>query len=138
MSSFKLNDPLAPTYRRNYRTHLALEEDEGHGSGDTSRRSSVQKESSCPVRSDRGLKGVDSFDDEAPLLAAASDGSLNPPGSRLRDDAPEDKGSFVQLAFFLFGLVSLLPWNFFITASEVGRSHLSKINFYNLRSIVLT
>ncbi|OQR73001.1 equilibrative nucleoside transporter 1-like [Tropilaelaps mercedesae] len=132
MSSFKLNDPLAPTYRRNYRTHLALE-----GSAADLNCCYVTN-GQCPINGgDFGRPGpagpfqdnrkgalttVDTLEDEAPLLsgfsAGSENGTVNSLTSELRDNAPVDHDGMVRFAFFLFGLVSLLPWNFFITASE--------------------
>uniref|UniRef100_UPI00398E3B5E equilibrative nucleoside transporter 2-like n=1 Tax=Pristiophorus japonicus TaxID=55135 RepID=UPI00398E3B5E len=38
---------------------------------------------------------------------------------------PEDRCKFVQVIFFILGLVTLLPWNFFITATQYFESRLT-------------
>ncbi|KAK6292157.1 hypothetical protein J4Q44_G00379420 [Coregonus suidteri] len=43
-----------------------------------------------------------------------------------RTDAPRDRGWLVGIIFFILGLGTLLPWNFFMTASMYFNSRLNK------------
>lgn len=103
MSSYKLNDPAAPMYRRNYRTHLALDEDLDV--------SVVNEDGHCvdPNLCTNSIPG----DDRAPLL------SVTPQTSSTLTKTPIDHYNFVKYSFLLLGIVTLLPWNFFINASKV-------------------
>ncbi|XP_031707151.1 equilibrative nucleoside transporter 2-like [Anarrhichthys ocellatus] len=42
-----------------------------------------------------------------------------------RTDAPQDRGCLVGICFFILGLGTLLPWNFFMTASMYFQSRLN-------------
>ncbi|XP_028839326.1 equilibrative nucleoside transporter 2 [Denticeps clupeoides] len=44
---------------------------------------------------------------------------------KTQKDAPEDRGNAVAVIFFILGLGTLLPWNFFITASPYFQSRLN-------------
>lgn len=44
--------------------------------------------------------------------------SLKRAGGRQLHNAPHDKYNFTYFAFYLLGMTTLLPWNFFITAEE--------------------
>lgn len=44
--------------------------------------------------------------------------SLKRSGGRQTHNAPRDKYNFTYFAFYLLGMTTLLPWNFFITAEE--------------------
>lgn len=37
--------------------------------------------------------------------------------------APSDRFSFNYIVFYLMGIITLLPWNFFMTAEDVSFSH---------------
>ncbi|XP_028968107.1 equilibrative nucleoside transporter 1 [Galendromus occidentalis] len=102
MSSRKLNDPAAPMYRRNYRTHLALEPSE--------ETCSINEEVQC-VGSDSGSNAI-TGDDQVPLL------TVTPETSSTLTEIPIDHYHFVKYAFLLLGVVTLLPWNFSINASK--------------------
>lgn len=48
-----------------------------------------------------------------------------------RTDAPQDRGWFVGVAFFILGLGTLLPWNFFMTASMYFQGRLNSTEWVN-------
>ncbi|MEQ2292579.1 hypothetical protein AMECASPLE_024500, partial [Ameca splendens] len=48
-----------------------------------------------------------------------------------RTDAPQDRGCLVGLIFFILGLGTLLPWNFFMTASLYFQGRLNNTEFHN-------
>lgn len=37
--------------------------------------------------------------------------------------APADRYSFNYIAFYLMGIITLLPWNFFVTAEDVSQEN---------------
>lgn len=43
---------------------------------------------------------------------------------RSGQNAPHDKYSFNYIIFYLMGMTTLLPWNFFITAEDVSNTNL--------------
>ncbi|XP_016346697.1 equilibrative nucleoside transporter 2-like [Sinocyclocheilus anshuiensis] len=48
-----------------------------------------------------------------------------------REDAPADRGFFVGIIFFILGLGTLLPWNFFMTASMYFNNRLNTSEWSN-------
>ncbi|XP_023282942.1 equilibrative nucleoside transporter 2 [Seriola lalandi dorsalis] len=48
-----------------------------------------------------------------------------------REDAPRDQGYLVGICFFILGLGTLLPWNFFMTASLYFQGRLNTIESSN-------
>ncbi|XP_040886977.1 equilibrative nucleoside transporter 2 [Toxotes jaculatrix] len=54
-----------------------------------------------------------------------------------RTDAPLDRGCLVGISFFILGLGTLLPWNFFMTASLYFQSRLSTVESGNGTEVVL-
>uniref|UniRef100_A0A8C2KTQ8 Uncharacterized protein n=1 Tax=Cyprinus carpio TaxID=7962 RepID=A0A8C2KTQ8_CYPCA len=48
-----------------------------------------------------------------------------------REDAPADRGCFVGIIFFILGLGTLLPWNFFMTASMYFNNRLNTSEWSN-------
>lgn len=48
-----------------------------------------------------------------------------------RTDAPQDRGCLVGIIFFILGLGTLLPWNFFMTASLYFQGRLNTTEFSN-------
>ncbi|XP_035608859.1 equilibrative nucleoside transporter 2-like [Oncorhynchus keta] len=48
-----------------------------------------------------------------------------------RTDAPRDRGWLVGITFFILGLGTLLPWNFFMTASMYFNRRLNKTEWSN-------
>ncbi|XP_059211175.1 equilibrative nucleoside transporter 2 [Centropristis striata] len=46
-------------------------------------------------------------------------------------DAPQDRGCVVGICFFILGLGTLLPWNFFMTASLYFQGRLNSTEFKN-------
>ncbi|XP_056618187.1 equilibrative nucleoside transporter 2 [Triplophysa dalaica] len=48
-----------------------------------------------------------------------------------KDDAPKDRGSLVGVIFFILGLGTLLPWNFFMTASVYFNNRLNTTEWKN-------
>lgn len=48
-----------------------------------------------------------------------------------RTDAPQDRGYFVGVIFFILGLGTLLPWNFFMTASLYFQGRLNATEWSN-------
>ncbi|XP_068164769.1 equilibrative nucleoside transporter 2-like [Antennarius striatus] len=46
-------------------------------------------------------------------------------------DAPQDRGYFVGIVFFILGLGTLLPWNFFMTASSYFQATLNTTEWIN-------
>ncbi|XP_073691686.1 equilibrative nucleoside transporter 2 [Garra rufa] len=48
-----------------------------------------------------------------------------------REDAPADRGSLVGIIFFILGLGTLLPWNFFMTASMYFNNRLNTSEWSN-------
>ncbi|KAM6949388.1 equilibrative nucleoside transporter 2-like [Aplochiton taeniatus] len=53
-----------------------------------------------------------------------------------RTDAPQDRGWFVGIAFFILGLGTLLPWNFFMTASMYFQGRLNATEWVNGTAVV--
>lgn len=53
-----------------------------------------------------------------------------------RTDAPQDRGYFVGIIFFILGLGTLLPWNFFMTASLYFQSRLNTTEEFNGTAVV--
>ncbi|KAM7377613.1 hypothetical protein PAMA_014086 [Pampus argenteus] len=51
-------------------------------------------------------------------------------------DAPPDKGYLVGVSFFILGLGTLLPWNFFMTASLYFQARLNKTEWSNGTAVV--
>lgn len=69
------------------------------------------------------LQEVDSSENEADI----GENSIDEDDVVVRDDKslfkcsePKDKYYMVYLIFYLLGIVTLLPWNFFITADDVS------------------
>ncbi|KAM4611315.1 equilibrative nucleoside transporter 2-like [Polymixia lowei] len=48
-----------------------------------------------------------------------------------RTDAPQDRGCLVAIIFFILGLGTLLPWNFFMTASMYFQGRLNTTEWSN-------
>uniref|UniRef100_A0A1A7YPW2 Solute carrier family 29 (Nucleoside transporters), member 2 n=2 Tax=Iconisemion striatum TaxID=60296 RepID=A0A1A7YPW2_9TELE len=48
-----------------------------------------------------------------------------------RTDTPQDRGYLVGIIFFILGLGTLLPWNFFMTASLYFQDRLNNTEFIN-------
>ncbi|XP_030635317.1 equilibrative nucleoside transporter 2-like [Chanos chanos] len=48
-----------------------------------------------------------------------------------KEDAPRDRGYFVGIIFFILGLGTLLPWNFFMTASMYFNNRLNASEWRN-------
>ncbi|GAA6221711.1 equilibrative nucleoside transporter 2-like isoform X2 [Lates japonicus] len=48
-----------------------------------------------------------------------------------RTDAPQDRGCLVGISFFILGLGTLLPWNFFMTASLYFQGRLNTTEWSN-------
>ncbi|XP_056298195.1 equilibrative nucleoside transporter 2 [Pseudoliparis swirei] len=48
-----------------------------------------------------------------------------------RTDAPQDRGCLVGICFFILGLGTLLPWNFFMTALSYFQSRLNTTEWSN-------
>nr|XP_020471965.1 equilibrative nucleoside transporter 2-like [Monopterus albus] len=48
-----------------------------------------------------------------------------------RTDTPQDRGCLVGIVFFILGLGTLLPWNFFMTASMYFQSRLNTTEWSN-------
>ncbi|KAK5848634.1 hypothetical protein PBY51_006231 [Eleginops maclovinus] len=55
-----------------------------------------------------------------------------------RTDAPQDRGCLVGICFFILGLGTLLPWNFFMTASLYFQARLNTTEFSNSTTVVRT
>lgn len=53
-----------------------------------------------------------------------------------RTDAPRDRGWLVGITFFILGLGTLLPWNFFMTASMYFNRRLNKVEWSNGTMVV--
>ncbi|KAM6894934.1 equilibrative nucleoside transporter 2-like [Lycodopsis pacificus] len=53
-----------------------------------------------------------------------------------RTDAPQGRGCLVGICFFILGLGTLLPWNFFMTASMYFQSRLNKTEWSNGTAVV--
>ncbi|KAK9524491.1 hypothetical protein VZT92_016882 [Zoarces viviparus] len=51
-------------------------------------------------------------------------------------DAPQDRGCLVGICFFILGLGTLLPWNFFMTASMYFQSRLNTTEWSNGTAVV--
>ncbi|KAL0970398.1 hypothetical protein UPYG_G00241400 [Umbra pygmaea] len=54
-----------------------------------------------------------------------------------RTDAPRDRGWLVGIIFFILGLGTLLPWNFFMTASMYFNRRLNKTEYVNGTAVAL-
>lgn len=52
---------------------------------------------------------TDDFDDETQILFKAN------------NTIPNDRFSFTYMVFYLLGMTSLVPWNFFMTAEDVSK-----------------
>ncbi|KAM4714090.1 equilibrative nucleoside transporter 2-like isoform 2-T2 [Anableps anableps] len=52
-----------------------------------------------------------------------------------RTDTPQDQGYLVGIAFFILGLGTLLPWNFFMTASLYFQGRLNNTEFSNRTAV---
>uniref|UniRef100_G3MQG6 Equilibrative nucleoside transporter 1 n=1 Tax=Amblyomma maculatum TaxID=34609 RepID=G3MQG6_AMBMU len=101
-------DGDVPTYRRNFRTTLALHSDQAPllrevGASETSGGPPVSRNVTI-----RAADDVDSSVDD-PLLV---------PGSPLPFVLPVDRYYFVKNVFLLLGMVVILPWNFTTNASD--------------------
>ncbi|KAK8778695.1 hypothetical protein V5799_019959 [Amblyomma americanum] len=101
-------DGDVPTYRRNFRTTLALEGDKaplirGAAASETTGGPEVSRSVTL-----RAADDVDSSVDD-PLLVPGS-----PPPFAL----PVDRYYFVRNVFLLLGVVVILPWNFITNASD--------------------
>ncbi|XP_034066465.1 equilibrative nucleoside transporter 2 [Gymnodraco acuticeps] len=53
-----------------------------------------------------------------------------------RTDAPQDRGCLVGICFFILGLGTLLPWNFFMTASLYFQARLNTTELSNSTTVV--
>ncbi|KAM3590443.1 uncharacterized protein V6R79_009697 [Siganus canaliculatus] len=53
-----------------------------------------------------------------------------------RTDAPQDRGCMVGIIFFILGLGTLLPWNFFMTASLYFQGRLNTTEWVNGTKVV--
>ncbi|XP_071334171.1 equilibrative nucleoside transporter 2-like isoform X2 [Trachinotus anak] len=53
-----------------------------------------------------------------------------------RTDAPQDRGCLVGISFFILGLGTLLPWNFFMTASLYFQGRLNTTEWSNGTAVV--
>ncbi|XP_074480926.1 equilibrative nucleoside transporter 2-like [Sebastes fasciatus] len=53
-----------------------------------------------------------------------------------RTDAPQDRGYLVGISFFILGLGTLLPWNFFMTASLYFQGRLNTTEWSNSTTVV--
>uniref|UniRef100_UPI0037E88B15 equilibrative nucleoside transporter 2-like isoform X2 n=1 Tax=Semicossyphus pulcher TaxID=241346 RepID=UPI0037E88B15 len=53
-----------------------------------------------------------------------------------RRDAPQDRGCMVGIVFFILGLGTLLPWNFFMTASLYFQGRLNTTEWSNGTAVV--
>lgn len=53
-----------------------------------------------------------------------------------RTDTPQDRGCLVGIIFFILGLGTLLPWNFFMTASLYFQGRLNTTEWSNGTSVV--
>ncbi|KAL3046660.1 hypothetical protein OYC64_004614 [Pagothenia borchgrevinki] len=54
-----------------------------------------------------------------------------------RTDAPQDRGCLVGICFFILGLGTLLPWNFFMTASLYFQDRLNPTEWSNGTTVVV-
>ncbi|XP_068569730.1 equilibrative nucleoside transporter 2-like [Cebidichthys violaceus] len=54
-----------------------------------------------------------------------------------RTDAPQDRGCLVGICFFILGLGTLLPWNFFMTASLYFQRRLNTTEMSNGTAVVI-
>lgn len=55
---------------------------------------------------------------------------------KCRTDAPQDRGCLVGIIFFFLGLGTLLPWNFFMTASLYFQGRLNTTEWSNGTTVV--
>lgn len=65
------------------------------------------------------------------IPTTATVGTRSGTRNRRQDDgslrvAPVDKYNFTYAVFYLLGMTTLLPWNFFVTAEEVRRMTVSR------------
>lgn len=48
------------------------------------------------------------------------------------ENAPRDRFGFTYVVFYLLGMTTLLPWNFFITADDVSASKIIPFHYYHV------
>lgn len=53
------------------------------------------------------------------------------------ENAPHDKYNYNYIIFYLLGMTTLLPWNFFITAEDVSPHHFSANFFFFIKGHLL-
>lgn len=76
----------------------------------------------------RGHRQQATTDDQEQILSSPSPDHGHPDnviitGTRINDE-PVDKYNFNYIVFYLLGMTTLLPWNFFVTAEDVSKWYL--------------